>query len=130
MKKFLTVLTSLIAVALCGVAVACESKNPDPGLITVTENEYNGATLSEYMDYLQGEGELTYSISGGMVTEINGTANTTNSFWMLYTDDGENSDESWGTYEYENVTYASASLGAETLPVKVNCTYIWVYQTF
>ena len=82
------------------------------------------------MNKLVERGELEFTAADGMVTSIGGKANTTNSYWMLYTDDAENSNEDWGTAEYEGKTYLSATLGYESLPIKEGCTYIWMYQTF
>ena len=49
---------------------------------------------------------------------------------MLYTDDAENSNDAWGTVVYEGKTYASATLGAESLVIAEDCVYIWVYTKF
>ena len=82
------------------------------------------------MDGLCENGKLSYSLSSGMVVEINGKANTTNTYWMLYTNDTENSNKQWGTYEYNKDTYGSAICGASELIVKNGYTYVWVYQKF
>ena len=134
MKKFLAVAISLIAIAVCALSVAC-GKNPvtadeNTVFITVTDKSYNDKTLSEYMNHLQDEGKLSFEIKDGMVTSINGKSNTTNSYWMLYTDDTENANEAWGTFEHEGKTYGSAAVGASDLKIKENCVYIWSYQTF
>ena len=65
-----------------------------------------------------------------MVTEINGRANTTNSYWMVYTSDEAHANAEWGVMEYEGKEYGSATLGAESLPLAAGGTYIWAYQTF
>ena len=49
---------------------------------------------------------------------------------MLYTSDSENANEAWGIVEYEGKNYGSATLGAESLPVKSGAIYIWWYQSF
>ena len=87
-------------------------------------------TLVDYMNALSDAGELTFNISDGMITSINGKEASMNSYWMLYTDDVENGDESWGTYTYNEKVYLSAKLGAGSLIVKDGCTYVWAYQTF
>ena len=132
MKKFLALVSSILAVIACCFIVACTDETTQPVVITATDSsfEYEDKTLKDYMDYLQDDGQLSFTVIGGMVTTINGKSNTANSYWMLYTNDKENSDESWGTFEYEGEIYASASLGAESLPVKQGNIYIWVYQTF
>lgn len=132
MKKCLTFLASVLAVISCCFAAACTGETIKPVVITASDYsfEYEGKTLKDYMEYLQDGGELTFTVSGGMVTSINGKSNTTKSYWLLYTDDAENSEEAWGTFEYEGEIYASATLGAEALTVKQGHTYIWAYQTF
>ena len=82
------------------------------------------------MDFLFFKQKMAYEMSDGMVTSINGKANTTNSYWMLYTSDAENANNSWGTVEYEGNTYGSAMYGADSLTIKDGCLYIWEYQTF
>ena len=136
MKKLLAFTTSLLAVIACCFVAACFDKEP----VTVDENsviitasassfDYENKTLKDYMDYLKENGKLSYTIRNGMVTEINGISQTTNSFWMLYTDDAENASDEWGI-EYDGKIYGSANLGAEALAVKEGCIYIWAYQTF
>lgn len=138
MKKIATLLTALVAAIVCFALAACNNgPKPVQGdentvVITVSSEGFDVAnkTLKDYMDYLQEEGELTYEMADGMVTSINGKANTTNSYWMLYTSDAENANNSWGTVEYEGNTYGSAMYGADSLTIKDGCLYIWEYQTF
>ena len=68
----------------------------------------------------------------GMITSINGIENPADfsSCWMLYTSDVENSNTAWGTVEYQGVKYGSAISGAETLKIKPDQLYIWVFQSF
>ena len=134
MKKFLALAISLIAILVCAFVVAC-GKSPvtadeNTVFITASDKSYNDKTLLEYMNHLQDEGDLTFEIKDGMVTSMNGKSNTTNSFWMLYTDDSENANEAWGTFEHEGVIYGSAVSGVGELKIKENCKYIWTYQTF
>ena len=49
-------------------------------------------------------------------------------YWMLYTDDSENSNTAWGQIEYDGKIYGSAALGAGELVIKDGLTYIWYYQ--
>ena len=137
MKKFVTVLMAVLAVLICCFIAACGDRTPikaDENTVIITASDssfdFDGKTLKEYMDYLQENQKLTYSISNGMVTTINGKSNTTNSYWMLYTSDSENANQAWGTFEYEDNIFGSATLGADALIVKENCIYIWAYQTF
>ena len=98
-------------------------------VIRVNTAEGN-ATLTDVMTALQEEGELSFTIMGGMITEINGKSNTASDFWMLYTSDADMSNTEWGTVDYEGKTYASAILGADTLTVVEGGLYIWDYQSF
>lgn len=109
---------------------------PSDKILPITEN----TVLADYMDKLVERGELTYEFSTSpdmvtgedmkMITSLNGKANAGSSYWMLYTDDTENSSADWGTTEYDGKTFRSATLGFASLPVKAGCTYIWVYQSF
>ena len=89
-----------------------------------------GKTLKDYMDYLVADGVLTYQLSGTMLDSVNGVKNGLKSYWMLYTDDADNSNNTWGTIEKDGKTYASAMYGICELPIKDGCTYILTYQTF
>lgn len=132
-KSWLALLICTIAM-LFGVAFTACSKNAvdandERVAITVvgaTENE----SLLEYMQTLQNEGKLSFTIDNGMVTSINGISQTTNTFWMLYTSDSDNANAAWGTCEYENQTLGSATLGAESLKVKEGFIYVWVFTKF
>ena len=133
MKKFLVFAISFIAITLCAFAAACKSENVEPVIFKADSEsfDYNNKTLLDYMTYLQDEGEFTFVMgSDGMMKSINGKENTLKSYWMLYTDDAENANEAWGTYEHEGVIYGSAIAGAGEQKLTRNCTYIWVYTTF
>ena len=104
-------------------------------VIKPTQEAMGGKTdmlLIEFMDQLAKEGKMTCAISNGMVTSINGIDNPADfsSCWMLYTSDAENSNTAWGTVEYDGKEYGSAISGAETLKIKPDQLYIWVYQSF
>lgn len=110
------------------------NKKPNPGFIADLPLYHRTPVACfenlEYMDVLQNANELTYEIKDGMIVALNGKANTTNSYWMLYTSDSEHANSEWGTAEYNGNVYGSATLGATELPIKDGCIYIWVYQTF
>ena len=101
-------------------------------LVIKVEEAETEATLLSVMQTLQEEGKISFVIEGGMVTEINGVANTANynPCWMLYTSDAELSNTAWGTVEFNNQTYGSAVVGAESLTVIAEGYYIWSYQSF
>ena len=101
-------------------------------VIKINEADEN-ATLISAMDYLKGEGKLQFEKSGdGMIMSINGVQNPADwsSCWMLYTDDADMSNTSWGTIELDGKTYASAISGSEDLIIKDGTTYVWTYGTF
>lgn len=101
----------------------------DKKTVIIKVDSDKGESLEEYMKSLASEG-LTFEIKDGMVTSINGVANTATSYWMLYTDDAEQSNDEWGTYDYNGKKHGSATVGAKELKIKKGCVYIWTYQTF
>lgn len=127
-KRLLLVLLCIVAVFGFCFAAGC-NKDVEPVAITVSGST-EGETLFEYMSDLKDKGELSFSFDDGMITQLNGVSNTSNSYWMLYTDDDENSNTAWGTYEYEGKTLGSSALGADSLVVVDGCVYVWVYETF
>ena len=137
-KKVLSVL--LVLVILVGMT-ACQSeklviKDSDTYIvIKTTAQSMDGATdmtLMDYMTKLKDKGDLEFAISDGMITSINGIDNPADysSCWMLYTSDADNANVAWGTVEYEGQEYGSAISGAETLKIKADQLYIWVYKSF
>ena len=131
MKKIVKLLTLILALTLALCFTAC-GKNPDIVAIKANSSEYQieDKTLIEFMEILSEDGKLTYTFSDGMITSVNGVENGLSSFWMIYTDDAENSNSSWGFIEYKGKEYYSAMFGAGELPVKDGATYILAYQTF
>ena len=89
-------------------------------------------TVLDVMQALQAEGKMSYTLSGTMVTAINGKENAADwSFcWMLYTSDSEMANSEWGTFTYNENVYGSAILGAEAMPVIDGAYYIWAYVAF
>lgn len=102
-------------------------------MVVIKVNETEGfATLLDAMTYLKEEGKLTFELTGGMVSSIEGKANPADwsACWILYTSDAEMSNTEWGTITYEESTYGSAILGAESLTVSAGEYYVWSYDTF
>lgn len=128
-KRYLALLLCVLAAVFGVCFTACTPADPEPVAITVTQST-NDETLLEYMQSEQTDGKLSFKFSDGMVTEINGVANTTKSYWMLYTDDQAHANTTWGTYDYNGETLGSATEGAGTLVVVDGCVYVWVYTTF
>lgn len=73
---------------------------------------------------------MSFTVSDGMIVELNGTKQTASSYWMLYTSDEESANEQWGTFEYEGEVLGSAVSGAGELIVKEGCLYIWAFENF
>ncbi len=137
MKKKVVSLVSLVSAVLALfslVALAGCKKSP----VTADENtvvirataEQDGMTLLAVMEELQAAGELSFTVSDGMIVELNGTKQTASSYWMLYTSDEESANEQWGTFEYEGEVLGSAVSGAGELIVKEGCLYIWAFENF
>ena len=104
-------------------------------VIKTTQKSIGDATdmlLIDYMEDLKENGELEFTISNGMINSINGTENPADySYcWMLYTSDEDNANAAWGVVEYKGEEYGSAISGAETLVIKPDQLYIWVYKSF
>ena len=145
MKNTTKRLSSLILVLLLALSVllpGCQKNEPlvikDSDtyiVIKTTQESLGGKTdmlLIDYMNELSQKGELTCTIADGMITSINGIENPADfsSCWMLYTSDAENANASWGTVEFEGAEYGSAISGAETLKIKPDQLYIWVFKSF
>lgn len=132
---FLTVVMSVCMFAACdkeGSAKA-EVVSKTDTMVVIKVNETEGfATLLDAMTYLKEEGELSFTVSGGMVSSVEGKENAADwsACWMLYTSDTEMSNNEWGTITYEGNTYGSAILGAESLQVSVGEYYLLSYDTF
>ncbi len=135
MKKLISLLCTL-ALFVCALSlVGCKENTVviDGDYVAITvdaQNVEEGATLREYMDYLQSRDELTYEIKDGMLISINGKKGNSNTYWMLYTSDSTHANDEWGTCIFQEKTYGSATLGANELPVKDGCLYIWYLQSF
>ena len=140
-RKILSCLLAVLVFASAMVLTACKSeplviKDSDTYIVIKTTQEAMGnktdMLLIEYMEKLKENGELEFRVENGMITSINGIDNPADysSCWMLYTSDAENANASWGTVEYEGKQYGSAVSGAETLKIKADQLYIWVYKSF
>ena len=133
MKRKFGSLVSLVLAALALLALAgCHTSfvTADVDVVIRATAEQDGMTLLAVMEELQEEGELSFTVSDGMITELNGTKQTPSSYWMLYTSDRENANEQWGTCEYEGEVLGSATLGAGELSVKAGCVYLWSFESF
>ena len=133
MKRKFVSLVSLVLAALALLALAgchTSSVTADVDVVIRATAKQDGMALLAVMEELQEEGELSFTVSDGMITELNGTKQTPSSYWMLYTSDRENANEQWGTCEYEGEVLGSATLGAGELAVKAGCVYLWSFESF
>ena len=142
MKKLFAVILAALALfvfASCGKTgdedaktVATVEKAETRVVITVEEVD-GEPTLYDVMLALQEDGKLTFTMSAdGMISSIEGKENPADwsACWMLYTSDGELSNNDWGAVEYNGQTYGSAIVGATDLPVIAGGVYVWAYQSF
>lgn len=131
MKRLLSlvfVVICLFCFSSCAKNVTyIEEENIKHVVINASENYDN---LINYMQKLANENQLTYSVKNGMIEQINNIENSDSEgyYWMLYTDDVEHKNSAWGKIILNEKTYESSTLGAESLPVKKGCTYVWAYQ--
>ena len=137
-KIILTILAlALVVTAVLGM-VACSKPvqmRETEILITLDKSimsDIEGKTLKDYLDLLQEKKYLTYEATGGMLFTINERKadSTKGEWWLIYTDDEEHSNEGWGTYQVEEKTYKSSTLGYESLPLKDGATYVFVISKF
>jgi hypothetical protein len=133
--SLLLVLFVLFSFVCCGGGkVECETLSVTPTRVFFRVEKTDGkATVLDCMEYLSESVDgFSYKITGGMVTEINGKANTADfsGCWMLFTSDTELSNNAWGVTAYEGKTLGSAILGAEALVVEAGEIYAWEYTIF
>ena len=143
MKRKLNVLFTfllMVVISLCALVGCKKDGSAKAEIVSKTEtmvvikiNETEGfATLLDAMNYLKDEGELTFEMDGTMLSSLENKANPADfsSCWMLYTSHAEMSNAEWGTVTYEDNTYGSAIVGADSLTVLAGEYYVWSYQTF
>lgn len=127
----------LIAVSFCfvgckneGEANATVLSATDTQVVIRIDKTIGDAVLMDAMEELESKDKLTFTVSEGMITSLNGVENNPedNYYWMLYTSDGEMANAAWGTLEYDGQTLGSAMAGAEDLIVVEGELYIWIYK--
>lgn len=140
MKKFSFLFSVFLLFAcLCGCSLKKDDRplvidEKDSGLVCIHAERTDGlqitgdTTLASYMEDLKKAGKIDFEIKNGMVISIDGLKASGGRYWMLYTDDKDNSDNAWGTVMFRGKVYDSAAYGMELLHVKEGCTYIWHLQ--
>ena len=133
MKKLASLL--LCVMLACAVLCGCGAKTKilketDEFIIITPSEDFVGKSLKDCMDDLKIRGELDFteqeSAYGAFINSVNSIENTSSKYWMLYTDDTENSGD-WSKIEYQAKLYQIANYGASQLIVAKGCIYIWVY---
>ncbi len=142
MKKIKLFLISYLFFALCAFGlVACNKGGEvEATLLSATDTQVvirvdktdGNAVLLNAIESLQEKGEITFTLSNGMVTSINGVENDVdyNPCWMLYTSDSEMASMEWGSVEYDGQVCGSAILGVGDLTLVAGAVYVWSYQSF
>lgn len=138
-KILLSVVVLAILLTTVLGAVACV-KNP----VQITEStvvvpldskimsDIEGKHLVDYLNVLVEKEFLTYNAPGGFIDTINELKadGTKGEYWLIYTDDAENSNESWGKTEIDGKTYLSAKFGINDMPLKEGKTYVFMISKF
>ena len=138
MKK----ISKLIAIALLAVTAVClvgctkKVQTFENSIVIKADAKYfaidDDTVFLDYMNKLKEDEQITFTIVDGMITSINGVENPADwsKCWMLYTDDEEYANSAWGEVTVDGKTYYSATLGAESLPIKDGKTYVWSFVSF
>ena len=137
MKKIFIVLFALVLA--CSTLFACKKEavkeltEADKYVVLVPESKYIGSRFTDSMTaYAEENEEFTFVAYDGFVSSINGVNNSyeTNYYWMLYTNDADNTNPAWGKVKYKGEVFCSAAVGIDDLPVVEGKTYIWVYSLY
>lgn len=136
MKKFFkTTLTILCLLTLLFAFTACSEpvvQTDTEIVVTIKASVLKKADGDKLQDYLDALDDFTYEEKSGMIITINGvTADAAKGeYWLIYTNDAEHGNEDWGTYEYNEETYLSATLGIAELPVEEGFVYVFAISKF
>jgi hypothetical protein len=139
MKRKITVF--LLTLLCLFLGVACNQTTAKATILAAEEErivisigETNGeVTLAKVLDGLKTDGKITFTISSGMITSINGKENRTESAnsgysWMIYTSNTELSYAEYGSKTYGDTVCYSAAFGADGLKVAQGETVILSYD--
>lgn len=140
MKKLFNLLIVVCLTFCCTCTIACNKGGyVKATLVSVSEHtivikveEVSGnPMLIQALNSLKSD-DFNFKIQAGMISEINGLKNPTDwSYcWMIYTNDVEFSNNTWGSVTYNDIDCGSAILGVEDLPLTANCYYVIDYTYF
>ena len=146
--KFFAVIISLL-ILVTFTFTACGSETLEIGARVIESSEdfivieatATCGSLADALEYLSGEGELTYNGSesdyGIYLTSVNGREADTsaNEYWAVYTtlyeyDGVVYSNSDYGIYRYMLTPCASASYGISGLPLVEGELYVIVLESF
>ena len=153
MKKFLKITLVIISIMLVLVAFCgCKGTKGEVKVIVFGNDGYEFDSylidttgkdivhLVDALEYLKNDSEIsfTYDGTGGYINSVNGyvpvSGATSGEFWAIYTDcsiEGlDYFDISWGTCDFNNNTFGSASKGISELPLTKGATYIIKLSTW
>ena len=135
MAVFLLTLLCLLLGGACNQATAKAAVlAAEEERIVISIDETHGeVTLVQVLNNLQADGKITFEISNGMITSINGKQNRTESAnsgysWMIYTSNTQLSYAEYGSKTYGDVVCYSAAFGADGLKVAQGETVILSYD--
>ena len=152
MKKYAKIITAILLVTLLALTfVACiDPDNDSQGTMTLVL--LNGDDAKEYtvdlskipsgsaqtglmavLDYLQTDGQLTYTEAGGLLTQVGDLTNGVGGKYIyIYTDVETDFDVSAYAAQitYKEKSYTNSNFGASQTSVKDGCTIIITYISF
>lgn len=108
----------------------------DENKIKTVEIKTEALRFERVMAELTDNGYLTYSANksfqGLFITGIDNVSQDEENgkYFLIYNNDEENSNKSYGEYSYNDTILGSASSGISDLPVKDGCIYAFVYGTY
>ncbi|MBD5100555.1 MAG: hypothetical protein HDT29_04720 [Clostridiales bacterium] len=149
MKKYAKIITAILLVTLLALTfVACiDPDNDSQGTMTLVllngddAKEYtvdlskipsdsNQTGLMAVLDYLQSDGQLTYTEEGGLLTKVGDLINGVDGKYIyIYTDVESDFDVSEYAVQitYKEKSYTNSGWGASQTSVKDGCTIVITY---
>lgn len=133
--KKIVALIALITVVICLFGCGKKVQTFEESVVITMDAKYmpigKDSVLLDYMKKLKEDNQIDFTITNGFISSINGIEDVSGTkYWMVYTDDSEFSNKEWGEIVVNGKTYYSASLGAESLPIKDGKTYVWGLVSF
>ncbi len=90
--------------------------------------------LETVLDELSEDKKITFSgtksSSGFFITDIDNMTLPANNYFLIFSDDAENTNTTWGEHEFDGITYYSISNGITMQPVKDGCVYVFTIVVY